>query len=56
MPKGAPVDIAEAHKDQPPDPLGLELYKRLQTAADKGHLTQDKPHKTTEGAETNVNQ
>jgi hypothetical protein len=54
MPKGTPVDIAEAHKDQPPDPLGLELHEGSRLPP-TGHLTQDKPHKTTEG-ETNVNQ
>lgn len=56
MPKGAPVDIAEAHKDEPVDLLRPKLDERLQAAADKSHFTQHKPHKTTESAETNVNQ
>jgi hypothetical protein len=54
MPKGTPVDIAEAHKDQPPDPLGLELHEgsRLPPTGHLPRTNRTKPRKV----ETNVNQ
>jgi hypothetical protein len=54
--KGAAVDVAEAHEDQPLHRLRANLHEGAETSAEKLELAQDQPHEAAESPETHIDQ